>query len=218
MLNGSIQLVPNGALLFDTDTPVAAETAAAFVTKSYQGCLRYLSLETPQQPGDLTTEEAEGILAAGLALMAVQHVLDDGWLPTQELGRKHGRAAGLNAEQVDFPPGVCLWLDLEGVNASATDEEIVEYCEAWYDAVSSYFYMPGLYVGPNCLLTGEQLWSLPFQHYWRSAAVVPDVAHRGYQMTQQLVTALVAGIAVDDDTANADNLGGQAIWLAPAQS
>ncbi len=53
-----------------------------------------------------------------------------------------------------------------------------------YEAVKAAGYLPGLYVGGGALLSGEQLYSLPFEHYWRSQSRVPDIPNRGYQLIQ----------------------------------
>lgn len=195
---------------FDRDSPLDAATAKARFAGGDRFCLRYLSL-LGERSSDLTTAEAEVILAAGLALMPVQHVDAYGWSPTQTLGETHGRSAAANAQAVGFPPGVCVWVDVEGVSPGAAVADVVAYCLAWYAVVDAAGYVPGLYVGPNSGLTGAALTGLPFAHYWRSASRGLPEPERGFQLLQGLVRG-----GVDPDTTADDALGGQARWLALA--
>jgi Domain of unknown function (DUF1906) len=215
-LSGVVQSPAAAATGFDSDTVLTAASAALFKAQGYAFCIRYLSLGGKQNPGDLTTAEAENILGAGLALMAVQHVRSPGWMPSEALGQLDGGNAAKNALAVGFSGDVCIWLDLEGVSPAASAQNVINHCSAWYDAVAAEGFTPGLYVGVSAVLESEQLYEdLPFQHYWKSASTVPDVATRGYQMVQYLVPALVNGIAIDGDSVQADNEGGQVLWLAP---
>jgi hypothetical protein len=216
VLPGSVQPAPSGAIGFDADSVISSDTAQLFVAQGYAFCLRYLSLGNGQDEGDLSVEEAGGILAAGLALMAVQHVDEPGWSPIRDLGEANGTNAANNAAQVGFPPGVCIWCDLEGVNDDAAAQDVIDYCNEWYAAVSAAGYVPGLYVGADAILDGQQLYDLSFQHYWRSESEVPAIPVRGYQMVQTPVENLVNGIGIDQDTTQNDNRGGQAIWLIDA--
>jgi hypothetical protein len=103
--------------------------------------------------------------------MAVQHVRDPGWRPTSSLGEQDGTNAANNALAVGFPPGVNVWCDLEGVNSSSTAQDVIDYCNSWYDAFSAAGYAPGLYVGANAVLTGDQLcYDLLFQHDCQSCS------------------------------------------------
>lgn len=213
MTIATVQTVPDGAMLFDTDSVVSAVTAMAFEVKGWHGCLRYLSLSTPQRAGDLSAAELEGLLAAGLGVMAVQHVREPGWAPCAELGVLDGRAAAANAASLALPAGICIWLDLEGVNALSAAAAVIAHCAAWSGAVAGVGYVPGIYVGADCGLTGDELYSaLPFKHYWMSASEVPDLPERGYQMIQSLVPNAVNGIAIDHNVVHSDSLGGLPLW------
>jgi hypothetical protein len=215
-LPGIIQSAPSGALGFDADTVISPTVAKQFFQQNYAFCLRYVSLgagESSSDPVDLMTEEAENILGSGLALMPVQHVRNSGWLPTDNLGQQDGTNAANNTNSVGFPPGVNLWCDLEGVASSATAQDVINYCNCWYNAVAAAGYVPGLYVGANPGLSGQQLYDLPFQHYWQSASQVPAIPVRGYQMVQTLVQGAVNGIGIDQDNTQTDAEGGQALWL-----
>jgi hypothetical protein len=216
-LSGSVESATAGAQGFDTDTVVTAAAAEELRAAGFTFCLRYLSRAEGQGGGDLTPAEAARILGAGLALMAVQHVSRRGWVPSVELGRSYGRNAALNATEVGFPPGVNVWLDLEGVLGSVAAEEVIGYCNAWSGEVEAAGYVSGLYVGPEAVLGGNDLyWRLRTRHYWRSAARVPRIPHRGYQMFQALAPSPIAGIAIDRNVVKPDNFGCAALWLAPS--
>lgn len=197
---------------FDCDVTVSADLAQRFYEYGYKFCLRYVSRGV-ESPNDLSESEATGILNAGLALMPVQHVRKAGWSPNQALGQQDGQAAVANAQSIGFPEGVNVWCDLEGVGSSAGTQDVIDYCSAWYDAVSAAGYVPGLYVGANPSLTGDQLDALPFQHYWRSPSNVPDVTNRSYQLFQLFPSVDVNGIAIDLDVTNNDKENGAALWL-----
>lgn len=198
---------------FDTDTSVCPEVATGFFNDGYLFCVRYLS-RGAESASDLSYDEACGILGAGLALMPVQHVSAAGWAPTAALGHQYGREAAGNAQSVGFPSGMNVWCDLEGA-AGAGADNVIAYCKAWYAAASEAGYVAGLYVGAGCLLTATQLYDLPFNHYWKSESQVPPVAQRGYQMVQSRVSQKVHGISIDQDMTQADQQGGQVLWLAP---
>jgi hypothetical protein len=211
-LNGQVAPASSGAKGFDADTIITAQLAEDFVKNRYQFCARYLSLGEGQNPGDLSNAEAATILGSGLALIAVQHVNAYGWTPTAALGTTHGSNAASNAKSISLPQGMNLWCDLEGVATGTTAEAVISYCTAWYNAVAAAGYIPGLYVGPNAVLDGQQLYDLPFQHYWKSASIVPDIPVRGYQLVQgQTITE--CGISIDPDTTQTDAEGGTVMWL-----
>ncbi len=216
-LQGTIQSAPNGSVGFDTDTALTADTAAAFVAQGFQFAVRYLSRHPTESAGDLTTSEAQTILDSGLALMAVQHVAGEGWTPTQPLGQQNGQYAVQNAQAVGLPTGMQIWLDLEGVNATDTAANVEQYCNAWFAAVSSAGYVPGLYVGANCGLTGQELYqNLTVQYYWQSGSTVPAIPTRGYCMLQTISsTFVVDGVAYDRDLVQTDDLGSTPLWLTP---
>lgn len=213
-LPGTVQAAPSGAKGFDCDSVVSLSTAQAFVSQGYVFCVRYLSLGTSQASGDLSPAEANNILQTGLALMAVQHVANEGWVPSASLGTTNGSNAANNAKSVGFPPGVNIWLDLEGVATGTSAQTVIDYCNNWYAPVAAAGYVPGIYVGANCILTGSQLYNdLQFQHYWQSLSTVPAIPTRGYQMVQSLVSQPVNGIGIDQDVTQTDQLGGTVLWL-----
>jgi len=67
--------------------------SSAFFSEGYRFCVRYVSLRSEESSGDLSTEEATNILTSELALMPVQHVVSEGWLPTGSMGQEYGTNA-----------------------------------------------------------------------------------------------------------------------------
>jgi hypothetical protein len=206
---GALSFAPG----FDSDTVVTAAVAQQFFGQGYRFCVRYLTLLGQQSPGDLSTQEANDILSSGLALMAVQHVRKPGWSPSQTLGQQDGAQAVANAQLVGFPPGVNIWCDLEGVVNDAAAQDVTDHCNAWFAAVNVAGYIPGIYVGADAILDGQQLYGLSFQHYWRSQSNVPDIPVRGYQLLQLFPAIDANEIWIDVDIAQTDKQGGQAQWL-----
>src|SRR5208282_1100253 len=152
VLPGSVQQSPPGVLGFDTDTPLSASTAQAFVENGFKFAIRHLSLTQPEEEGDLSAAEAEDILYSGLALMAVQHVPYPGWTPTESLGGEYGSAGAANAQALGLPRGMNIWLDLEGIADGASLSDVIDYCNARFAEVSGAGYVPGLYVGADAIL------------------------------------------------------------------
>jgi hypothetical protein len=208
-----IQSALVGALGADTDTTLTAASAAALKRAGLEFVVRYISLGS-ESPGDLSVAETKAILSSGLALMAVQHVREPGWLPSQALGAQDGSHAAGNAVAAGIPAGVSVWLDLEGVLSTSTPQGVIAYCNAWNAAVKSAGYSTGVYVGAACGLDGDALYnSLSFTAYWRSQSQVPNVTTRGYCMIQLYPSETVAGVAVDYDVVQQDYLGGLPRWV-----
>ncbi len=215
-LSGSVATARPGAQGFDSDTELSADIAAALSRTGFCFAIRYLSRGVGQSSGDLSMEEARTILASGLGLMAVQHCSAAGWAATASLGSSYGRAAALNASSIGLPPGLSVWLDLEGVAPYVTAAETIAYCNAWAAQVEAQGFSPGIYVGANQPLSGDDLyWRLRITRYWRSASTVPDIPYRGYCMAQALAPSPVDGIAIDRDVIMADAFGGVPTWLMP---
>jgi hypothetical protein len=170
--------------------------------------------------GDLSEAEANVILGAGLALMVVQHVAPENWSPSQVLGTRNGKNAAKHVQQIGFPEGVNVWLDLEGAKTSTSHETMIAYCNAWFAEVESAGFVPGVYVGAKAILTGNELfWRLTTKHYWKSGSRVPDIPHRGYQLIQTIIrNDKIDGVAIDRNLTKNDNFGGSVLWLSASQS
>jgi hypothetical protein len=213
-LPGTVKSAAPGLLGFDADTVISAAAAQQFKQNGYSFCARYLSLGNGQNAGDLSNAEATSIINAGLALIAVQHVRAEGWVPAAALGSTYGNNAASNAASVGLPKGMNIWCDLEGIATGTAAQNVIDYCQAWYAAVNAAGYVPGLYVGANCILTGAQLYDLSFQHYWKSLSTVPEIPNRGYQLVQKWFPQAEFGIGIDQDTTQTDHKGGTVLWVA----
>ena len=214
-LAGTVQSAAPGLLGFDANTVITSNVARQFAAQGYSFCIRYVS-RGPQPQGDLSASEATIILDAKLALMPVQHVRVPGWQPSPALGEKDGTFAAQNSSLVGFPPGVTVWCDLEGIKNGSSADDVIGYCNAWYVAVKSAAYVPGLYVGANAILSDQQLANLKFQNYWRSQSNVPNVRSRGYQLIQLFPEVTRNGIGIDIDVTQNDYRNGQVQWLVRA--
>lgn len=213
-LPGTVQAAEPGLQGFDTASTISASQAVAFKNSGYNYCARYLSRGKGQASGDLSNAEAIGILNAGLALMAVQHVRMPGWVPSGTLGTEDGTNAASNAQSIGLPAGMNIWCDLEGVAAGTSAQTVIDYCQAWYAAVKNGGYVPGIYIGAAAVLNSQQLYqNLSFQHYWKSMSNVPDVAQRSYQLIQKGPSVVVNGVGIDQDYTQTDKLGGTVLWL-----
>jgi hypothetical protein len=109
-----------------------------------------------------------------------------------------------------------VWCDLEGVNPTDSDQQVIDFCDEWYRAVNGAGLNAGLYVGWRTLLSGAQIHNLPFRHYWSAfnlnADEVPTV--RGVQIKQE-AEKVAHGVRYDPDIASADLIGDRAWFFWP---
>lgn len=215
-VEGRIVNASGGVVGFDTASNLDSSAVAGFADDGYTFCIRYVGLGSSNESRDLDTAEVNRILDSGLALMAVQHVRSAGWQPTQSLGGEYGENAANNASRAGLPGGINLWCDLEGIGVDqVTDQQVIDYCNAWYSAVSDAGYVPGLYVGSRAKLTGDQLYQqLRFKHYWRSlsSSSPSSIGPRGYQLLQSN-GGREYGVPYDENRTRRDGKGGTPIWL-----
>ena len=217
MLSGTAQAAPAGTTGFDANTVITPQQADAFWNAGFRFGLRYVG-RTQMASHDLSTGEAEMLLSKGFGLMPVQHVLGGEWMATGDLGTEYGANAAGFSQQIGFPPGVNVWLDLESVSTQAATADVEAYCRNWYAAVAAAGYVPGVYVGWQPGLSGEQLYALPFQHYWAAYNVdgVSTPHPRGYQLVQSSGSGNVGSLSTDVydvNTTQTDGVGGQVLWL-----
>lgn len=209
----TIGTLPNGAKGCDTNTTVRADQARGFYTHGYTFIIRYVRRGLPNTH-DLTASEVKILRSAGLAVMPVQHVADEGWEPTAALGSAYGVIAAIEARGCGIPVGVSLWCDLEGVYTGARDRDVINFSNNWYDAVGDVGFSPGLYVGYGAGLSAMQLYKeLKFSSYWGGYNLDTDKvpAVRGLQMRQSVARAkdrFPGCPEIDVDTIHADALGG----------
>jgi hypothetical protein len=202
---------------FDTTSRLTPALAKRFKNAGYSFCVRYLSrlsTDAEVKNGDLIRDEAEAILDAGLALMAVQHAQAGKSTPSGPLGTAYGNHAVNNAVFAGLPPGISIWLDLEEVKTGTQASDVIVYCNNWFKQVADAGYLPGIYVGANSILTSAQFFhALTCSHYWKSPSRVPDIAVRGYQMLQPKIDFKRYGIKIDENVVQADHLGGVPVAL-----
>ncbi len=218
MLSGTAQAAPAGVKGFDANVVITSDQAQAFWDAGFRFALRYVG-RTQMASHDLSTAEAEMLLSKGFALMPVQHVLSGEWAASGDLGTEYGANAARFSQQIGFPPGVNVWLDLESVSTQATAADVIAYCNNWHAQVASAGYVPGVYIGWQPGLSGQQLYSkLKFQHYWAAYNVdgVSNPRPRGYQLVQSSGHGNVGSLSTDVydvDETRVDAMGGQVLWL-----
>jgi hypothetical protein len=214
LLPGSVNSATPGAQGFDASVNLAASDIT-LLAKTFTFCLRYVPYNA-WTGGDVTYDEAKSILQAGLALMPIYPYPGSGWQPDGASGTVNGNRAISGARTAGFPDNMNLWMDLEGIADGWPAQSVIDHCNAWYDVVEAAGFVPGLYVGLPCGLTGDQLYSsLKFHHYWRSESTSsPAIPVRGYQVIPSLSTTPAdLGFEIDPDVTQRDNLGGNAQWL-----
>ena len=201
----------DGAIGFDTATPLTAAVCESLVAFGNSFAVRYVS-HAAAEDRDLTATEVDLIVASGLALMLVVHPPVPGWTPTAALGVSHAKAAVANMP-TNVLPSVTVWCDLEGL-AKTPSGIVCAYVNSWSAIIKGAGFEPGLYVGYDTWLTGTQLYeNLTLNRYWKSASAVPSPSPRGWCMQQPLMASPLAGISIDRDSIAADALGGLPTWL-----
>jgi hypothetical protein len=174
---------------FDIAQILTKITALSYKNKGYNFVIRYISLESIEQPHDLTTAEADVILSVGLQLGIVQHAFLPKTTLNANMGTTYGQRAVQHCRDIGINKGVVIWLDLEEVQG-----DVLGYCKNWLLAVKSGDYLAGLYVGSNCGLNTLHLDLLNFDGYWKSASNEPNLLIHHYCMVQTLNNAVI-----DDD-------------------
>jgi Domain of unknown function (DUF1906) len=227
-LTGTVQSAPAGALGLDFNADgqhMSPKLATAFRGEGYEFCLRYVPREAKAitVDFDLRAAEADFLLDAGFALMAVQHFKSEkGWTPSGKLGREYGEfAASWVRNKVGFPDGVCLFCDLEAVAGGTPTKDILEYCLEWHEQVEDAGYAPGLYLGDRAGLSGKTIAEhLPFEHYWIAFNEDFQIPGVGFQMKQVAVGATSSlrpagakGFRFQADKIQQDQKGATPRWL-----
>ena len=215
-----IGTLPAGTKGFDCNTTVSQATARKFYDAGYRFVVRYVP-RVVRASYDISAPELVDILLGGLAVMLVQHVANPRWKATMDLGTAYGRVAAQEARAAGYPRGCTLWCDLE--EASGTHQDVIDYCNAWYDQVVAAGYEPGLYVGYGCVLSADELYKkLRFRRYWSAYNLDADrvPAVRGVQLRQLEYPAPVRRVPgilfeYDEDIIKADRFGDTPILLIP---
>jgi hypothetical protein len=144
MINAKIACLPDGTMGFDTTTPLNPISAKQYLSKGYSFVVRYIGRGDGSRTFvDITQEEGQAIVDAGLGLCVVQHPLAEGWSQTAAKGNQFGAAAASLAGEAGLPLGMTVWLDLEGVASATQSQDVIDYCNEWYDEVSGVGYVSG---------------------------------------------------------------------------
>jgi hypothetical protein len=171
---------------FDCNSRVLADQARRMRDAGYRFAGRYVRREQAHT-FDLTTAEVVTLLDAGLGITIFQHVAKTGWMPSGRLGESYGAIAAEESRQLGIPPNVVLWCDLEGVSISAPTQAVIDFSNAWFDAVKAAHYDPGIYLGWRSGITGyDAYYKLKFRRYCAAYNLNRDAypAERGVCMQQ----------------------------------
>jgi Domain of unknown function (DUF1906) len=104
-------------------------------------------------------------------------------------------------------------LDLEGIAEGTDHQDIIDYCNEWFAAVTIAGYVPGVYIGYDVWLTEDELYfDLKTQHYWRADGNIPDVSHRGYQIFQSIKNPNTPA-EFDRNVIKPDDFDGLPTWM-----
>lgn len=168
-----------------------------------------IDIMTPGWPPDYNFA-----LEAGLDVMFVQGYYAPYWnVPSEAKTRAQYVITQVRSVKAD--PGVTLFLDAESMGSISATAAIA-WMNAWdAELWASGYRSLGKYEGWNCPLTGVQWYSALTltSHYWRSKSVVPTIPTRGYQLVQTGIQHLFDGVAIDEDTAWADQKGDYAMAI-----
>ena len=177
----------------DQPFPMTPALARAFRDHGYDFCVRYVPrrADPPSTTYDLKAQQADMLLDAGLALLAVQHFEGEGWKPSEALGTEYGdHAAEWALERIGFVGDVTIFCDIEGVAITTPEQRVIDYCHAWHASVLAAGFRPGAYLGSNARIPdGEVTSVLPFEHYWAAFNETFAIPGRGLQMKQLAVGA-----------------------------
>lgn len=199
---------------FDCNVKLSYDKAVQFRNSGFDFVIRYVG-RTQQASFDIDKAEVDAILSAGLKLAIVQHCPVPGWVTTKDLGTLYGINAAKFSLGTGYKLGCIIYLDLEGIKQGTPKADILAFCNAWYDEVVKAGYIPGIYIGYNIYLTGDELYNLlRFKHYWKSLSRVPEIPVRGYEMVQS-AGGTINGVQIDNNVSTADKLGGSPVFMEP---
>lgn len=180
--------IPVGTRLVDTVAALGPSQLAALRAAGVGGVIAYLG-------GNLNPLLLAAARAAGLGVVPVNFSRAAGWIPSADEGVLDSARSAANLRSLGAPTkGLSDWCDLEGCAADPS-----AYGRAWADLANSdgSGRIPSLYVGAGALLTGRQLYLLPFRGYWHSMSSAIPEPDCGFQMVQVFPTVSAAGVAVD---------------------
>jgi hypothetical protein len=199
----------------DINQKLSGTQAKELADNGILGVARYIPREAALVAGNITQSEMQAIIEY-LSLYFVQHCPMAGFIPNAALGQAYGAYAVTYLKSIGAPSLVSVFLDLEGVGASAKDLDVIGYANAWWEQVNAGGYTPGIYIGFGTNLSNLQLYvNLKFKSYWASYNTDQSIPTRGWQIRQHTQTT-VAGMIIDPDTISADELGDLPMLLYPS--
>lgn len=184
--------IPFGAVGIDCLSPISAEVAKEIAAHVLPGtrtgvtfAFRYLE--------NLTAEELDGLLAAGLGVAFVGEGRVEGW--DAQSGAADAERELARAEALRLPasasPLLTLACDLEGM-AGCTPEQAGAYGAAWARSIIARGFAPEVYVGDEVPLSPMALYELPFVGYWRSLSNVQQISVADFGVYQAYPTQQLA--------------------------
>lgn len=158
------------------------------VAKPLKVGARGIDSEPWSHVGDTT--HAQGLISSGIDFVAlylgavtpsvIQRVTDAGlgYLPVCYANAINGATPGASTVSqltaLGIPPGVTVFLDIEGASTLIDPAGLIDKINAWCDVVSSNGFIPGVYVGSPQPFTSAELYGLKVQRYWRAPSRVVD--------------------------------------------
>ncbi len=145
--------VPVGSRIVDSlpfSSGGSSIQAAALRADGVDGLVGYL--------GAINRVRLEYVLGAGM-----------GFMPVTFAGayKQGGGGTVAHLKSLGLPPGVTVWLDVEGQEAWDTPPgQLMAQIDTWNEAVLDAGFVPGLYVGAPQPLNGAQLFALKSKRYW----------------------------------------------------
>lgn len=161
--------------------------------------------------GAMTPARLAIVLEAGMAFMPVTFggAYENG--PLDEVAQ---------LQMLEIPPGVSVWLDLEGLKAYHTDPlKLTMLINAWADVIAAKGWMPCLYVGCPQPLTSVELHALHVVRYWKGQGRCVDRNNalaeptNGWCMTQMFPSVTRAGVLVDGNMIGQDYKARTPSWV-----
>ncbi|WP_051263668.1 glycoside hydrolase domain-containing protein [Tenacibaculum ovolyticum] len=177
---------------FDTNTIISFAQAIHLKKTGYTFCIRYTSHTALKRPNDLSFIEAKNILNAGLSLSVIHRIRSPDWKPNTNSGIIDGQNIVRNAINIGLPLNMNIWCDLKGVSSDTSPQNLVAYCNAWYDTVFNTGYIPGLYIKEDCSFNSNKLYqnikykNLKFKNYWKPLSKESLITNHQYQLIQSL--------------------------------
>lgn len=175
-----------GDTVADTIQTITPYYARLLKAKGYRGVKRYVT--------SLQAFELMNCFREGLAVGFVTYAKD--WNPFNALSHLHN---------LGVIPGHHLALDVEGVTMSAAD--LISKERTWCGPVIASGVIPERYCGAGQLLTGREMYLMPYRAYWHSCSNVVDrfgnqaVPDCGYMTIQdkRFNVSLEPGYVVDNN-------------------